>query len=83
MIAEEARGHRPGDPLPGVPLGSMPACGPLAIAARKRSCSRACSTYRKIAFGLARPEELAVRDADAIDLQRARIRMNEGKPRRD
>ena len=37
----------------------------------------------EIRVWLARPEGLAVRDADATDLQRARIRMNEEKPRRD
>ena len=35
VIPEEARGHRPGDPLPGVPMGSVPAARPLEIAPRK------------------------------------------------
>ena len=34
-MPEEARGHQPGDPLPGVPLGSVPAARPLEIAPRK------------------------------------------------
>ena len=39
MIPEEARGHQPGNPLPGAPLGSVPAARPLEYAPqREHAC---------------------------------------------
>ena len=88
VIPEEARGHRPGDPLPGVPMGSGPVpalARPRKSPPRKAIVLPGVLAYRKIRVRVRRLDTSAAphEDADATDLHRARIRMNEGKPRRD